>query len=60
MHMSNCSPTSYPQPTANGPTPAFNIIGETPKSFRTFKRIETDDLENEITLETERSINMRF
>ena len=39
-----CSPTSHPEPIANGPTPDFNIIAETPKSFRRFERIETDDL----------------
>ena len=52
--------TSHPEPTANEPEPGFNIIVETPKSFRRFERIEIDDLENEIVLETERNINMRL
>ena len=38
------SPTSHLEPTANGPTPNFNIIAETPKSFTRFERIEIDDI----------------
>ena len=39
--------------------PYFDIIVETLKIFR-FQRIETDDMKNEIILETERNINMTF
>ena len=54
------SPISPTEPVANGPTPDFNIIEETSKTLRRFERIEIDDLKNEIILETERNINMRF
>ena len=50
----------HTEPTANGPTPEFNIIEETSKTFRRFEKIEKDDLKNEIILETERNINVRF
>ena len=53
-------PISYTELTGNGPTPDFNIIEETSKTFRRLERIEIDDLENEIILETEININMRF
>ena len=46
----------YNQPL---PMPYFDIIAETLKIFR-FQRIETDDMKNEIILETERNINMPF
>ena len=54
------SPINHTEPTANGPTPDFNIIEETSKTFRRFKSIEIDNLKNEIILETVRNINMRF
>ena len=54
------SPMSYTKPTANRPTPDFNIIEETSKTFRRFVRIEIDNLKNDIILVTERNINMRF
>ena len=54
------SPISHTEPTANGPTPDFNIVEETSKTFRRFERIEMDNLKNELILETERNINMRF
>ena len=50
----------HTEPTANGPTPEFNIIEETSKTFRRFEKIEKDDLKNKIILETERNINVRF
>ena len=54
------SPISHREPTANGPTSDFNTVEETSKTFRRIERIEIDDLKNEIILETERNINMRF
>ena len=54
------SPKGHIEPIANGPTPDFNIIEETSKTFRRFERIEIEDLKNEIIIETERNINMRF
>ena len=53
-------PISHTEPTANGPTLDFNIIEETSKTFRRFKRIKIDELKNEMILEIERNINMRF
>ena len=44
------SPISHTEPTANGPSPDFNIVKETSKTFRKFGRIEIDDLKNEIIL----------
>ena len=38
----------------------FNITAETPKTFRRFERTETDDMKNEIILETKRNINIHF
>ena len=38
----------------------MNIIAETPQSFRRFEKPEIGDLENELILETERNINIRF
>ena len=35
---------SHTEPTANGPTPGFNIIEEPSKTFRRFESIEIDDL----------------
>ena len=54
------SPISHTEPTANGPAPDVKIIEETSKTFRRFESIEIDGLKNEIILETERNINMRF
>ena len=53
------SPICYTEPTANEPTPDFNNIEETSKTFRRFERIEIDDPKNEIILETKRNINMQ-
>ena len=54
------SPISHTEHTANEPTPDFNIIEETFKTFRRFESIEIDNLKNEINLEAERNISMRF
>ena len=54
------SPKSHAEPTANGPTQDFNIIGKTSKAFRRFGRIEIDGLKNKMILETERNINLGF
>ena len=54
------SPKSHAEPTANGPTQDFNVIGKTSKTFRRFDRIEIDDLKNKMILETERNINVSF
>ena len=54
------SPISHTEPTAGGTMPDSIIIEETSKTFRRFERIEIDDLKNEIILESERNINMRF
>ena len=54
------APICYTEPTANEPTPDFNDIEETSKTFRRFERIEIDDPKNEIILETKRNIKMRF
>ena len=54
------SPTSHSETKSNSPTPEFNIIAETPTSFRRFERSEKDDLKNEIILETETNINKCF
>ena len=34
----------HTEPTTNGPTPDFNIIEETSKTFRIFERIKIEDL----------------
>ena len=54
------SPKNHREPTANAPTPAFNIIAETPTSFTRFDRIKIEDLKKEIISETERTIAIHF
>ena len=44
----------------NTPTPDFNIIAETPKSFRRFDRIKIEDLKKEIISEINRTDDMDF
>ena len=61
LPMSTCY--LHPQVIQNRPLRAnagFNITAETPKTFRRFERTETDDMKNEIILETKRNINIHF
>lgn len=54
------SPTNHTEPTANVPTPDFNIVTEAPKSFRRFKRVAIEDLKIEIILETDKHVDIGF
>ena len=54
------TPIGHTEPTTNGPTPDFNIIEETSKTFRIFERIKIEDLKKEIILVTKKILICAF